>query len=214
MASEPVGAAPVSQSATGSQNVAMAASGGTAIVNVYGAPPPIDDSRAARDDVAYALSQLERRNSLYASLDNELWRYVFDSLRGLREILADTGAKLRTHGPSSVTSAVRFMTKAIGTYLAQHEASYTKYMSDHGGWEPGWAHVEQDWLASADGAAADDLLQLRAVIDQTIQNLNAYADTGEAIEWREPSIARYWAEWAHRAAPPPRPADGPTAQSS
>jgi hypothetical protein len=89
------------------------------------------------------------------------------------------------------------MVKAVATYLSAHEGSYTRYMSDHGEWEPGWAHVEREWLLSAGGRPADDLLQLRAGLDKAIENLNSYANTGDALEWRPAWAAQYWAQWAH-----------------
>jgi hypothetical protein len=161
-------------------------------------PPPAIDSKAEmRNDVAYALAQLEGRNVLYARLDDELWRFVFESLHGLRQILMDTSAALRTRGPNDVKAVLQFMVKAVATYLSAHEGSYTRYMSDHGEWEPGWAHVEREWLLSVGGRPADDLLQLRAGLDKAIENLNSYVDTGNALEWPTASVTRYWAQWAH-----------------
>jgi hypothetical protein len=189
----------VSDSHVVAQNVGS----GSATVNIYSTVPPLDPSVTMRDDVAYALAQLESRNVLYAGMDNEIWKFVFESLHGLRQVLTDTAAKLRTRGPKDVRAALTFMVRLISSYLARHEADYTRYMSEHGGWEPGWAHTERDWLLSTDGCAADDLLQLRRALDQSIANLNTYADTGEALTWTEPWIAQYWADWAHRSAASP-----------
>ena len=187
----------VTQNVEGSKNVAVASGGGNAVVIEYPPPPPIDWTPPMRDDVAYALAQLEGKNVLYARLDDELWRFVFESLRGLRQVLMDTSAKLRTRGPNDVKATLQFMVKAVAGYLSVHEANYTRYLSDHGGWDPGWAHVERDWLLSVGGRPADDLLLLRAGLDQAIHNLNNYADTGKELEWREAWVVNYWAEWAH-----------------
>lgn len=170
--------------------------GATANVIYYGEPPRINYTAKMRDDVAYVLAQMERRNALHARIDNELWRYVFISLRELRDALADSAAQLRTRGPHDVKAVLQFMVAAIRTYLAKHEADYERYMSGHGGWEPGWAHVERGWLLSTRGLAADDLLNLRDALAQAMHNLSAYADTGETIEWSPAYEAQYWADWA------------------
>jgi hypothetical protein len=171
--------------------------GATANVTYYGTPPPIDYSAKMRDDVAYALSQLERRNVLFAQIDHEIWRHVFQSLRELRAALSDTSAHLRTRGPRDVKAVLQFMVRAVAKYLEKHEADYERYMSSHGGFEPGWAHVEREWLLATQGAAADDLLSLREALSQAIRNLSSYADTGETIEWKPTYMAKYWSEWVH-----------------
>lgn len=181
---------------TNSEAVAIAASGGTASVTIYGAPPPIDRDAQMRDDVAFALSRLESRNVLKAHIDNELWRYVFESLRNLRDVLADTSGKLRTRGPHDVSATLQFMVRAISAYLEEHDASYVRYMSSHGGWESGWAHVEREWITAMRGRPAEDLLALREAIDKAVANLNEYAEDGREIEWGEPWAGEYWASWA------------------
>lgn len=181
---------------TNSEAVAIASSGGTASVTIYGAPPPIDRDAQMRDDVAFALSRLESRNVLRAEIDNELWRYVFESLRTLRDALSDTSGKLRTRGPRDVKATLQFMVTAISAYLEEHDASYVLYMSSHGGWEPGWAHVEREWLQAMGGRPAEDLLALRGAIDKAVVNLNEYADDGHAIDWGTPWAGEYGANWA------------------
>jgi hypothetical protein len=198
MASEESGpGAEPSVSVSDSEYVAVAqGAGAQASVTIYGTPPVIDYTAKMRDDVALALSLLESKNVLTAQFDNEIWRYVFESLRGLRDALATTAAQLRTRGPGDVKAVVQFMVKAVAAYLAEHEADYVRYMSSHGGWEPGWAHVERDWLLSTKGAAADHLVALREVLARAMHNLSVYADTGETIEWEPASIAQYWSDWA------------------
>jgi hypothetical protein len=142
------------------------------------------------------LSRLESRNVLKAHIDNELWRYVFESLRNLRDVLADTSGKLRTRGPHDVSATLQFMVRAISAYLEEHDASYVRYMSSHGGWEPGWAHVEREWITAMRGRPAEDLLALREAIDKAVANLNEYAEDGREIEWGEPWAGEYWASWA------------------
>jgi hypothetical protein len=192
-----------STSISDSEYVAVAnGPGAQASVTIYGTPPVIDHSAKMRDDVALALSLLESKNVLQARFDNEIWRYVFESLRGLRDALATTAAQLRTRGPNDVKAVVQFMVKAVAAYLAEHEADYVRYMSSHGGWEPGWAHVERDWLLATKGTAADDLLALRTALNQGMHNLTVYADTGETIEWAPAYMVEYWADWARRELAP------------
>ncbi len=189
---EPAAAVQVS----GSENVAVASGGGTATVNVYNAPPPLDPQVVLREDVAAALAVLGARNVLYATLDAELWRYVFDSLHGLRDTLTEAAGKVRVRGPHDVRETLQFMVKAISTYLADHESGYLRYLDAHGGFEPGWAHTERDWLLSVQGRPAEDLLLLRQGLDTCVQHLNAFVDADAAVEWNPSFIAQYWADWA------------------
>lgn len=185
-----------------SEAVAIAATGGTASVTVYGSPPPIDYNLKMRDDVAFALARLESRNVLHAQLNDELWRYVFKSLRELRDVLADTSAKLKTRGPHDVKATLRFMVDAIAAYLAEHDTSYERYMASNGGWsgdntmEQGWPRMERQWLLSTKGKPADDLLSLRKALDKALRNLNKYAESGQEVEWEEPTSAKVWSRWA------------------
>jgi hypothetical protein len=108
--------------------------------------------------------------------------------------LAKTAGRLRVRAPKSVFDQVSFMADAITAYLAEYEANYERFMASHGGWEPGWAHTEREWLASTGGKVARDMVRMRGAINAAIENLNVYADTGEAAELFEPSMARFWAE--------------------
>jgi len=182
---------------TNSDYVAVAAAGGSAMVNVYTAAPPLDPAVTMREDVAAVLEVLESKNVLVAGLDNELWRYVFESLHGLRDLLAGLSGRLRVRGPNDVSSTLQFMVRAISRYLADHEAPYQRYLDQHGGFEPGWAHVEREWLLAEKGRPADDLLLLRTGLATCVAHLNGYADSGKALDWpNEAWIARYWMDWA------------------
>ena len=184
---------------TNSDYVAVAAAGGSATVNVYTAAPPLDPAVTIREDVAAVLEVLGSKNVLYAGLDDELWRYVFESLHGLRNLIAEVNGKLRVRGPNDVCSTLRFMVRAISRYLADHEATYQRYLGQHGGFEPGWAHVEREWLLAQKGRPADDLLLLRTGLATCVDHLNGYADTGKTIDWpSEAWIARYWMDWARQ----------------
>jgi hypothetical protein len=180
----------VAQNSTG---VAQSNSG-NATVNIYQGPPPIDYTIEMRQDVSVALAFLKTRRAMFSDLDQELWRYAFTSLRLLRDELAKTAGRLRVRAPKSVFDQVSFMADAITAYLAEYEADYERFMGSHGGWEPGWAHTERDWLASTHGKVATDMIRMREAVNAAIENLNVYADTGEAVELFEPRMARFWAE--------------------
>jgi hypothetical protein len=189
-ASRPDSSSQVVKNSTG---VAQSNSG-NATVNIYQGPPPIDYTIEMRQDVAVVLAFLRTRRAMFSDLDQEIWRYAFESLRRLRDELAKTAGRLRVRAPKSVFDQVSFMADAITAYLAEYEANYERFMASHGGWEPGWARTEREWLASTGGKVARDMVRMRGAINTAIENLNVYADTGEAAELFEPSMARFWAE--------------------
>jgi HEAT repeat protein len=135
-----------------------------------------------RKAVAQVLGTLQKKNALYAGLDNEIWKYVFTSLRELRDEIAEASATLHVDGPHSVKSLLDVMVIAIRDYLAKYEANYTRFVltgyseSDH-------FTRERSWLKSNN--AARDLLYLRSVLLAAIEPLNVYAEKGQEIHWEE-----------------------------
>lgn len=150
-----------------------------------------------RNDVALVLSTLKGKRVLFAHVEHEIWSYVFESLKQIRDCLSNLSGKLHTKAPGDVKSAVDFMLEIVSAYLAEHESNYIRFMQSPNihGLSP--AHLERNWPDI--GKAAEDLISLRKLLYAAILNLNQYASTGEILDWEEPSeygMAKHWAEYA------------------
>ena len=86
------------------------------------------DEARARQAVAKVLALLRTKAVLYAQLDNELWVYVFPSLKELRRSLSEAASELAVEGPESVYAIVDLMAVAIRNYLAEYETKYELHM--------------------------------------------------------------------------------------
>lgn len=139
-----------------------------------------DKSLQMREVVAHTLALLRSKNVLYAGLDNEIWEYVFKSLRELRDTLALASSKLHVNGPPSVRSLLDLMVVAIREYLANYESKYTRFMQS-GRQDRMGGYSEREWPEL--GYAARDLLSLRVLLVAAIEPLNAYVEEGQAVHW-------------------------------
>src|SRR5438105_1672442 len=72
----------------------------------------VDNSLQMRKAVAYTLALLRSKNALYANLNNEIWEYVFKSLRELRDALAQASSNLHIDGPRNISSLLDLMVVA------------------------------------------------------------------------------------------------------
>jgi HEAT repeat protein len=142
-----------------------------------------------RRAVSTVLSLLRSRNVLYADLDNEIWQYVFASLRELRQALTETHATVVVNGPAQVTALVEVMLTAAREYLGRHETAYVRYMAENieGQPVPRW---EREWPGLYQ--AALELMALREVLVGAIAPLNAFARKEEQLDWgRETHTQNY-----------------------
>jgi hypothetical protein len=128
--------------------------------------------------VARVLAMLRSRNVLYAQLDNEIWEYVFASLRELRDTFSAAYAELLADGPRNVSTLVDVMLAATREYLASHEASYRRHIAEIPG-NQSIPHWEREWPGL--GQAALDLIALREVLVGAVEPLNAFASSGEQL---------------------------------
>jgi len=141
-------------------------------------------SEPLRSEAAQVAALFATKRVLFAKLDHELWSYVFPSLKELRDSLYPLSGKLGQRGPGDVKSAVDWIVKGITSYLAIYETDFTLFMAS--GLYPNLptAHKERNWPSL--GPAATDLTELRRLIAHAIQNINAFAASGQIIEWTEP----------------------------
>ena len=137
-----------------------------------------------RNDVALVLGALKSKRVLFADVEHELWNYVFDSLKNIRELLAELSGKIQTRGPTDVKDAADFMLEVVTTFLIEHEANYTRFMQEPNTHDLAPAHQERNWPEL--GEAARDLITLRKLMSAAIQNLNQYASTGDVLDWDPP----------------------------
>jgi hypothetical protein len=151
-----------------------------------------------RGDVALVLADLRSKRVLFASIEQELWMHVFESLKSVREQLAQLSGKVQVRGPGDVRGAVDFMLDVVSAYLAEHEAAYTRFMQGPNPHRLAPAHLERNWPALGDAAA--DLISLRRLIHAAMDNLNQYASKGEVLDWEPPasSAAAYWVGYARQ----------------
>jgi HEAT repeat protein len=156
------------------------------ITEAVGAQRGEVEVKRMQQSAAKVVSMLRARNALYANLDNEIWKYVFQSLRELREAFTLAAAELEVDGPESIRKLLAVMVEATREYLADHEASYLRFMERvPEGTAP--LYWEREWPDLA--TAAQDLLCLRTVLVAAIQPLNGYVRRGEEIPWREGETA-------------------------
>jgi hypothetical protein len=155
-------------------------------------------SDTLRSDAAAVAALFRAKRVLFADMEHELWMYVFPSLEELRNSLSDLSGKLHAKGPGDVRSAVDWIVRAISAYLSIYQADYPRFMQGptYPELNSAPAHKERNWPAL--GPAARDLLELRSYISRAIQNVNAFADAGSVIEWKEPehSLAAFWLRYA------------------
>jgi hypothetical protein len=141
-----------------------------------------DDVRLMRQSAARVLSLLRTRNALYASLDDEIWEYVFKSIRELRDAFSLAAAELQVDGPESIQKLLEVMVEVTREYLAGHEARYIRFMQSAPE-DTSPVYWEREWPDLA--RAAQDLLWLRTILVAAIQPLNSYVQRGEEISWRD-----------------------------
>jgi hypothetical protein len=145
------------------------------------------DDADVRKAVSRVLALLRTKAVLYAQLDNELWMYVFPSMKELRGSLSDAASELGVEGPDSVFAIVDLMAVAIRNYLSEYEQSYELHMqSPLCNTSP--AHWEREWPELVD--AARGLIALRELLVAAIEPLNAYARQGEEVIWDSESWVR------------------------
>lgn len=151
-----------------------------------------------RNDVALVLGALKSKRVLFANVEHELWNHVFDSLRNIRQLLAELSGKVLTRGPSDVNSAVNFMLEVVTLYLADYEANYIRFMHGPNPHNLAPPHLERNWPELGD--AASDLIALRRVIYAAVANLNQYASTGEVVDWKplQSGVAEHWVNYAQK----------------
>lgn len=153
-------------------------------------------SETLRSDAAQVAALFRSKRVLSADLGHELWLAVFPSLKELRASLYPLSGKLQQKGPGDVRSAVDRILNAITTYLAIYEADYTLFMASNSYPDLAPAHKERNWPAL--GPAARDLTELRRLIAYAVRNINAFAASGDVIEWVEPESIREsnWVRYA------------------
>ena len=145
------------------------------------------DDAQVRQAVAQVLGLLRTKAVLYAAMDNELWMYVFPSLKELRQTLSDAASELATRGPESVYAIVDLMAVAIRDYVSEYETKYVLHMqSPLCNTSP--AHWEREWPELVD--AARGLIALRELLVAAIEPLNSYARQGDEVTWDSKSWAR------------------------
>jgi hypothetical protein len=153
-----------------------------------------------QSDAAAVAALFLAKRVLFAGMEHELWMCVFPSLEELRNTLSNLSGKLHAKGPGDVRSAVDWMVTAISAYLGIYQADYTQFMQGptYPDLDSAPAHKERNWPLL--GPAARDLIELRGYIGRAIQNVNAFADSGSVIEWKEPhpyeSAAVFWVRYA------------------
>jgi hypothetical protein len=145
-----------------------------------------DDARV-RQAVAKVLALLRTKAVLYAHLDDELWMYVFPSLKELRASLSDAASELAVEGPESVNAIVDLMAVAIRDYLSEYETKYERHMQSPL-CDTSPAHWEREWPELVD--AARRLIALRELLVAAIEPLNAYARQGDEVVWDSEAWSR------------------------
>lgn len=149
-----------------------------------------------RTDVSKALATIQKKRVLFASIEHEIWQYVFESLKELLDELATLSGSMKPKGPKDVKSAVSYLVDIIRAYLEEYETDYIRFMQSGEFSTLAPAHKERNWLTL--GRAASDLVILRKLIHATVENLNLFAEEGKIIDWEEPehSAAEFWVQYA------------------
>jgi hypothetical protein len=150
----------------------------------------VDNSLQMREAVANTLALLRSKNVLYARLNDEIWEYVFKSLRELRDALAQASSKLYIDGPANVRSLLDLMVVAIREYVGKYETKFTRFMQSEQQDLP-LTYREREWPELR--YAARDLLSLRGLLIAAIAPLNAYAEEGQAV----PLDLVYMSDWSN-----------------
>jgi hypothetical protein len=135
------------------------------------------------DDLARVLAEIRSKRVLFADLDDELWMYVFESLKQILSGLVSTNGTIQRKGPNDVKQCVEELISATAAYLANYEADYVRFME--GPWLPDLAevHKERNWPAMGD--AGEDLIRLRRIFGRALKNLAAFAHEGKILPWTE-----------------------------
>jgi hypothetical protein len=163
---------------------------------------PVKYNEAMLDDLTRVLAEIRSKRVLFAKLDDEIWEYVFQSLKQILSVLVSINRTLQRKGPNDTKRCVEQLITAIASYLASYEANYVRFME--GPWlrNLASAHKERNWPALGD--AAEDLIRLRRLFGRALKNLAAFAHDGEILSWvdeesqaaEEPAGLSRWARYA------------------
>jgi hypothetical protein len=149
-----------------------------------------------RKDALKVVNELKSKRVLFSSLDNELWEYVFISLKNINQLLVDLNAQLGYKGPNDLIKTIDYLIKSISAYLSDYEYAYVMFMRAPMFPQLSSAHKERNWPDLGD--AAKDMICLRQVVHYALKNINEFAYNGEVVDWEEPNFhkARYWVRYA------------------
>jgi Glycogen recognition site of AMP-activated protein kinase len=161
----------------------------------FSSPTLLDPTASARRDAARIVALANTKRVLFAHLDHELWEYVFKALHNIMHELRQALENLLVSEPQ-VSKTVTIMVRSIAEYLSVHETDYSLFMRQPTRlYAP---HRERDW--SGMGEAAQNLLSLRHLLNQAIQNLEAFATDGTVSAWKPPTefTTEHWLEYSKR----------------
>jgi hypothetical protein len=151
-----------------------------------------------RKDALKFVNELKSKRVLFASLDHELWGYVFASLKEIRELITNLKVEMGYKGPETLIVTLDYLGDLLALYLSEYEYSYLIFMQTPSQQWLSPGHRERNWPDL--GNASKDLILLRKVMHYAISNIHEFAYNGEVVDWEEPSfiMAEHWASYADR----------------
>jgi hypothetical protein len=154
------------------------------------------EKQRLRNEAKRFVDKLKSKRVLFASLNNEIWSYVFRSLKEINELLTNLSSEMSYRTPNDLIQTIDYLIKSISLYLSEYESSYISFMQTPDLQHLPPAHRERNWHILSD--AAKDLIQLREVIYYAISNINEFAYHGNIVDWEEPNFhtAYYWIRYA------------------
>ncbi|NCD68026.1 glycogen-binding domain-containing protein [Mucilaginibacter agri] len=165
-------------------------------VEVNAGPLKFKFQEGLKKDAIEVINSLKSKNVLFASMNNEIWEYVFLSLKNIQTEIITLNNGVKYRGSNELSEALDFMIEAIALYRQAYETNYIFFMRAPNRLNLGGPHLERNWPSL--GIAAKDLLALRQLLYHSIKQISDFADSGEVSEWLPPEthMAKFWVNYA------------------